>query len=120
MNVSKTCVPQTIAKYRENSEVHDRRHSGRPKATSPRDDRVLARVAEQNRNASVPVLTSRLQEICGKKVSAMTVSRRLRTQGLYPYMAVRKPLQTAVSRESRRIWWEILRDGETEKGAVQR
>lgn len=104
LNVSKTCVSQTIAKYRESGNVHDRPRSGRPKVTSPRDDRVLGRLAKQSRNASVPVLRTRLQEISGKNVSAMTVSRRLREQGLHSYMAIRKPLQTAVSRKNRRIW----------------
>ncbi|KAJ8884606.1 hypothetical protein PR048_016463 [Dryococelus australis] len=103
-NVSKTCAAQTIAKYRESGEVNDRRRNNRPKATSPRDDRDLARLAEQNRNASVPVLRTRLQDRCCKKVSVMAVSRLLRTQGLHSYIAVRKLLQTAVFRTNRRIW----------------
>ncbi|KAJ8893530.1 hypothetical protein PR048_006128, partial [Dryococelus australis] len=98
LNVSKTCVAKTIAKYRESGEVHDRRRSGRPKATSLMDDRVLARLTKQNWNASVPLLRTRLQEVCGKNVSVMTVSRQLRTQGLRSYMTAavqrRGPLRT--------------------------
>ncbi|KAJ8896821.1 hypothetical protein PR048_002167 [Dryococelus australis] len=53
----------------------------------------------------------------------MTVSRRLRTQGMHPYMALRKPLQTAVSRKKQTDLVsseEKLGDGEMGKGAVQR
>lgn len=54
LNVSKTCVTNTIKKFQEQGEVVDKPRSGRPRVTSLREDRIIARVAKRNRKASLP------------------------------------------------------------------
>ncbi|KAJ8873020.1 hypothetical protein PR048_026636 [Dryococelus australis] len=85
LNVSKTCVAQTIAKYWERHEMHDRLRSGRPKAMSLRD--VVFLQDSPNR-----------------------IGMHLCQDCIHTYMAVRKQLQSAVSRKNIWIWCRLKRN----------
>ena len=49
LNVSQSVVSRLLKKHRETGSVKDRKRSGRPKATTPRQDRLLFRMSRQNR-----------------------------------------------------------------------
>lgn len=104
LGISKTCVENTVNKHAMTTTVSDARRSGRPKVTSPREDRTISGIAKRNRRAAIPTIQREFQEKTGKSVSPMTCSRRLRSAGLHSYVAIRKPLLTSISRKNRRIW----------------
>ncbi|GBM11187.1 hypothetical protein AVEN_133920-1 [Araneus ventricosus] len=61
-----------------------RRHvSGRPRVTTPAEDRFLALSARRNRSTSVPQLVAVHFVASWRRISATTVRRRLHNAGLY-------------------------------------
>ncbi|GFX28562.1 HTH_Tnp_Tc3_2 domain-containing protein [Trichonephila clavipes] len=57
--------------------------SGRPRVTTPAEDRYIAIVAKRNRRATSTRVTSLVTASIGKAISAATVRRRLHMNGLY-------------------------------------
>ncbi|KAJ4441096.1 hypothetical protein ANN_10946 [Periplaneta americana] len=104
LNVSKTCVTNTIKKFHEQGEVVDKPRSGRPRVTSLREDRIIARVAKRNRKASLPGIMKEFEDTTHKKVSKMTISRRLGEAGLQSYVPLKKPLLNNTHKRNRRNW----------------
>lgn len=104
LGVSKTCVNQTVAKFLATGSVIDLPRVGRPRVTTPREDRTLAIIAKKNRTASIPTIQRQYLDRTGLAISRMTCSRRLRSQGLYSHVALKKPFLTDISRRNRRIW----------------
>lgn len=90
LTVSKTCVTNTIKKFQEEGEVVDKQRSGRPRVTSLREDRIIARVAKKNRKAALPVIMREFEDSTNKKVSKMTISRSLGEIGLKSYVPLKK------------------------------
>ena len=62
-----------------------RRGSGRPRATSARDDRFLMLQSLRNRHQTAVELAHRLRTVRDKAVSAQTVRRRLVEGGMKRY-----------------------------------
>ncbi|GFU70067.1 transposable element Tcb2 transposase [Trichonephila clavipes] len=56
---------------------------GRPRVTTPAEDRYIAIVAKRNRRATSTRVTSMVTASIGKAISAATVGRRLHMNGLY-------------------------------------
>ena len=104
LEVSKTCVTNTIKKFVEAGAVADKPRSGRPRSTSLREDRVLCRLAKMNRKSSLPAIKREFEDSSATVVSAMTISRQLRENGLYSYMPLKKPLLNRNHKRNRRLW----------------
>ena len=104
LSVSKTCVTNTIKKFHEEGAVSDKPRSGRPRATSVRDDRLIARISKANRKASLPVIKREFEDSTQKQVSTMTVSLRLRECGLASHIPLKKPLLNNTHKRKRKIW----------------
>ena len=105
LNVSKTCVENTVKRYAESGSVLEAPRSGRPRKTSPRQDRKLLNLSRRNRNASASdLLTKMNQDGDNVNISVSTVSSRLRDQGMHSYFALRKPLLNSLAQKRRKIW----------------
>ncbi|GFT50930.1 HTH_Tnp_Tc3_2 domain-containing protein [Trichonephila clavipes] len=57
--------------------------SGRPRATTPAEDRFLALSARRRRTTTVPQLVADHFQASGRRISAITVRNRLHNAGLY-------------------------------------
>ncbi|GFW26759.1 HTH_Tnp_Tc3_2 domain-containing protein [Trichonephila clavipes] len=57
---------------------------GRPRVTTPAEDRYIAIVAKRNRRVASTRVISMVTASTGKAISAATVRRRLHMNGLYP------------------------------------
>lgn len=92
--ISKTCVKQTIQRYRAHGTVEDTARSGRPRKTTKRQDRLIVRQSKDNRCASAPEILAKVKKEHNIAVSVRTISNRLTEAGLRSYFALRKPLLT--------------------------
>ena len=77
LNVSQSVVSRLLKKHGETGSVKDRKRSGRPKATTPRQDRLLFRMSRQNRFYSSETLRTHLHDNHGIRVSRQLVNSRL-------------------------------------------
>ena len=77
LNVSQSVVSRLLKKHRETGSVKDRKRSGRPKATTPRQDRLLFRMSRQNRFYSSETLRTHLRDNHRIRVSRQAVNSRL-------------------------------------------
>ncbi|GBN49580.1 hypothetical protein AVEN_50964-1 [Araneus ventricosus] len=57
--------------------------AGRPRVTTPAEDRYIAVVAKRNQRSTSTRVTSMVTAAIGKTISATTVRRRLHMNGLY-------------------------------------
>lgn len=102
--VDRRTVQRLLAKHRETNTVEDKPHQRRPKATTPRQDRLLVRMSAVNPRLVARDLQQRWSVEYGVQASTSTVKRRLRSVGLHGRIAKRKPLLTARHRATRLLW----------------
>ena len=70
-----------VAKYRRTGSVNDLPHTGRPRATTVRQDRVLTRLSTANPRTTARGLRQQWQQGDGVNVSTSTVKHRLTKAG---------------------------------------
>lgn len=79
LGVSKTCVGNVVKRFQSTGTVIEAPWSGRPKKTSPRQDRKLLMKSKKNQNNSASDLLSDLKrEDSSLDICVSTVSSRLR------------------------------------------
>ncbi|GFW58448.1 transposable element Tcb2 transposase [Trichonephila clavipes] len=77
-------IPVTFwHQYQSEDSVSRRPVQGRPRATTPAEDRFLALSARRRRTTTVPQLVADHFQASGKRISATTVRNRLHNAGLY-------------------------------------
>lgn len=84
--------------------------SGRPKVSTPREDRSLIRISMADRRKGAATLKQDWQQSTGVACSTRTVRRRLLSNGLKSCIARRKPLVTPVQQQRRRQWAQTHRN----------
>lgn len=84
--------------------VQERRRSGRPKKTTPREDRFIQRQALQQRNATANVIRHHLRVATNTIISDQTTRNRLHAVNLRSRRAARRPKLTPAHRAARRAW----------------
>ena len=104
LNCNCSTVCRTLAKQRACGTVDDRKRSGRPRISMPRDDRALQRICLHNRRFTSSHLKREWEQSCGVTSSARTVRRRLDDIGLFGRVARKKPLLTDRHRQLRLQW----------------
>lgn len=97
----RTTVTRLMQRYRHSGQTSDRPRSGRPRVTTPQDDRYLRTLHLRNRFLTV---TSSASNALGHRVSRRTVARRLRSHGIRAYRPFRGQLLTAEHRQRRLRW----------------
>lgn len=78
--------------------------AGRPRVTTPAEDRYMAILAKRNRRATSTRVTSMVTASIGKPISAATVRRRLHISGLYARVPRVCVFLSAQSRGARLKW----------------
>ncbi|GFW77560.1 HTH_Tnp_Tc3_2 domain-containing protein [Trichonephila clavipes] len=83
LNVSRSVVQRLWDQYQSEESVSRRPVPGRPRATTPAEDRFLALSARRRRTTTVPQLVADHFQASGRRISATTVRNRLHNAGLY-------------------------------------
>ena len=74
--------------------------SGRPRATTEREDRAIVRAAVTARDSSL----STIQRVTNTEVTTRTINRRLRERNLYSRRPLRRLPLTSMHRQQRLQW----------------
>ena len=93
-----------MASFQQTGSASDRQRSGRPRKTTPREDRYIVTTLRRNRFMSGSVIAARLRTATGLRISVNTVRNRLysaRLRARRPYVGL--PL-TPHHRETRLRW----------------
>ncbi|GFU25370.1 HTH_Tnp_Tc3_2 domain-containing protein [Trichonephila clavipes] len=83
LNVSRGVVQRLWDQYQSEDSVSRRPVPGRPRATTPAEDRFLALLARRRRTTTVPQLVADHFQASGRRISATTVRNRLHNAGLF-------------------------------------
>ncbi|GFT58313.1 transposable element Tcb2 transposase [Trichonephila clavipes] len=83
LNVSRSVVQRLWDQYQSEDSVSRRPVPGRPRATTPAEDRFLALSARRRRTTTVPQLVADHFQASRRRISATTVRNRLHNAGLY-------------------------------------
>ncbi|GFX50433.1 HTH_Tnp_Tc3_2 domain-containing protein [Trichonephila clavipes] len=94
LNVSRSVVQRLWDQYQSEDSVSRRPVPGRPRATTPAEDRFLALSARRRRTTTVPQLVADHFQASGRRISATTVRNRLHNAGLCARRPVRSPQRT--------------------------
>ncbi|GFW22207.1 transposable element Tcb2 transposase [Trichonephila clavipes] len=81
--MSRSVVQRLWDQYQSEDSVSRRPVPGRPRATTPAEDRFLALSARRRRTTTVPQLVADHFQASGRRISATTVRNRLHNAGLY-------------------------------------
>ncbi|GFW10739.1 transposable element Tcb2 transposase [Trichonephila clavipes] len=78
--------------------------SGRPRGTTPADDRYIVLRARRNRRQTVGEIARHTTQATGRPISRFTVTRRLHGGGLFARRPVRCVPLTTAQRRRRSLW----------------
>ncbi|GFV48725.1 transposable element Tcb2 transposase [Trichonephila clavipes] len=78
--------------------------SGRPRETTPADDRYIVLQARRNRRQTAGEIARHTTQVTGRPISRFTVARRLHGGGLFARRPVRCVPLTPVHRRRRSLW----------------
>ncbi|GFX71554.1 HTH_Tnp_Tc3_2 domain-containing protein [Trichonephila clavipes] len=78
--------------------------SGRPRGTTPADDRYIVLQARRNSRQTAGEIARHTTQATGRPISRFTVARRLHGGGLFARRPVRCVLLTPVHRRRRSLW----------------
>lgn len=102
--ISQSTVSRLRQKYRETGEVKDRPRSGRPRVTTPVEDRYIRVLALRNRRLTARVIQGRIAGQHGRRISDQTIRNRLHAANLKARKPAKKPAMTALQRATRLRW----------------
>ncbi|GFV55428.1 transposable element Tc1 transposase [Trichonephila clavipes] len=92
---------ETISNYRNS---YPGVRSGRPRGTTPADDRYIVLHARRNRRQTAGEIARHTTQATGRPISRFTVARRLHGGGLFARCPVRCVLLTNAHRRRRFLW----------------
>ncbi|GFU13796.1 HTH_Tnp_Tc3_2 domain-containing protein [Trichonephila clavipes] len=78
--------------------------SGRPRGTTPADDRYIVLQARRNRRQTAGEMARHTTQATGRPISRFTVARRLHGDGLFARRSVRCVPLTPAHRRKRSLW----------------
>lgn len=97
-------VYKTIKRYQETGSEDPVKRQGRPKTLTERDKRALNRIASNNRQAPLAVITNELNDKLENDLSTKTVRKYLKEIGWNSCIACRKPFLTDKAAANRLDW----------------
>lgn len=83
LNVPQSVISRLWRRFQDTGDVRRIPVQGRPRVTTPQQDRYVTLTARRNRRMPARQLSSELAAVSGVRVSRQTVYRRLRAVGLY-------------------------------------
>ena len=110
LGVPQGTISKIFKRYRETGQFVQRRRSGRPRTSTPREDRVLTRMCRANRFLSATMLRSIWMRTIRRRCSIRTVRGRLLAARLRAHRPCRRPALTRRHRQTRRRWVEAHRN----------
>ena len=110
LGVPQGTVSKILKRYQETGQFVQRRRSGRPRISTPREDRVLTRMCLANRFLSATMLRSISMRTIRRRCSIRTVRGRLLAARLRAHRLCRRPALTRRHRQTRRRWAEAHRN----------
>lgn len=90
LRISLCAIHKAVKRHEELGSFASRKRSGRPRVTTPQDDRAMMRVVKQSPKASSVQVLIRLPRT-SQNVSTRTIRRRLFDAGLKSYTPAKKP-----------------------------
>ncbi|GFX76335.1 HTH_Tnp_Tc3_2 domain-containing protein [Trichonephila clavipes] len=104
LGIAQSVVSRLWQRFQDDGNVSRCYSTGRPRVTTPNEDRFLAVTAKQNRRSTASDLSRQLSLATGTTVSSQTVYRRLGHIGLYSRRPVRCVPLTATRCRLRLTW----------------
>lgn len=83
LGVSQSVIHRVVERFRETGAYHRRPGQGRPRATTPRQDRYLRTLTGRNRFHTAGQLQNSFEDATGVRISNQTVRNRLHAVGLH-------------------------------------
>ena len=102
--VHQSTICRWTGEFRETGDVKDRPRSGRPRVTTPVEDRYIRLLALRDQRMSSRVIQTRLAGRHGRRFSDQTIRNRLHTNHLRARKPAKKPALTALHRTARLRW----------------
>uniref|UniRef100_A0A3B1IQX0 Transposase Tc1-like domain-containing protein n=1 Tax=Astyanax mexicanus TaxID=7994 RepID=A0A3B1IQX0_ASTMX len=109
LGIATTTIWNVLKKKETTGVLSNRRRTGRPRKTTPTDERRIVLAVKKNPKTTVSQITSDLHR-AGVKVSQSTVRRRLREQTYGGHTARCKPLISSKNRKARLEFARKYRD----------
>ena len=95
LGIPKSSVNNILQRFKSTNSFESQPHTGQPFATTPRQDKVLVKLALKDRRMSAAELNKEWRKRCpGVDISKWTVNRRLLVANLPARTPRRKPLKT--------------------------
>lgn len=104
VGVSRETVNRILKRNRETGSLVPGKSTGRPRVTTQRDDRVLGRLARQDRSKSCDSLRAEWTQGRNIQASSRTVNRRLISMGYRARRCAVKPKLTPRHKRDRLAW----------------
>lgn len=101
LGIPETTVRRVVQRYRETGRYTRRPGSGRPRATSSREDRFVVLQTLRNRTQTAVETAARIRRAMDVDISARTVRRRLAEMSLHSRARVTAPQLTPAHRVAR-------------------
>ena len=105
-NCSQAAISNLLSRYQQTGQAQDRPRSGRPRVTTPAEDRYIRTIHLRNRFVTA---TSTAATALGHPVSRRTVIRRLRMAGIRAFRPFRGMALTLLHRQRRIQWARTVR-----------
>ena len=100
--VNYSIIVRLMQPFRQTGNVTDRPRAGRPRKTTPRENRLISIRTRQRRFSTTGALRGNLA--FGGHISTRTVIRRLRHQGMRARRPIKRPQLTIRHRHARFDW----------------
>lgn len=100
--VGKSVVGQIMKRFESTGSTKNRKQSGRPPKTTPREDRKLIKLCKENPRLSAVELNAKMRTGYGVRCSISTTKRRLRQANLFGRRPAKKPLISLKNRNARK------------------
>jgi len=104
VHVSRRTVIRILQRQAANGTLRPGRSTGRPRITTPRNDRRMMAIVRQNRQMSSSAIAAQMRVQHAIQISRQTVNRRLVASGYRARRMIKKPRLTARHCASRLQW----------------
>ena len=111
---ARTCK-RTWERWGRTRSVRDRRHTGRPRKCTARDEKYICAFARRHRFSSLKDIAKYALDHRQLSLSTDSVSRALKKHGLFRRVAIRKPLLTQRALQKRVEWARVHANWAMEK-----
>lgn len=101
LNVSHSVISRLRERHQQTGSVKQRPRSGRPKKTTPRQDRQMVVLAKRERVKSAKMINSEFRNATGVRISDQTVRNRLHSHNLRAFRPAVRPRLTMRHRTNR-------------------